>query len=121
MFNLGPDPTPDPGFLHAPDASDASATSGDPESENALQGYFDWQVTTLMLAYDLRDPVDARSPEAGEKRRRSVEEEVRKMTLAVVPDIYLKDPSLDWPPELMMTITRTTLLRAAEVAGLVVD
>ncbi|MEM7625445.1 MAG: hypothetical protein AAF333_07450 [Planctomycetota bacterium] len=89
-----------------------------PESESALQGYYDWQVTTLMLAYDLNDPVDASDPEAGEQRRRSIEEEVRKMTLEVVPDIYKNDPSLNWPPELMMTITRTTLKHAADIAGL---
>lgn len=87
-------------------------------SESALQGYFDWQVTTLMLAYDLNDPVDATDPRAGEHRRRSVEEEVRRITLEVVPDIYQDDPGLDWPPDLMMTITRTTLKHAADIAGL---
>ncbi|MEM9418551.1 MAG: hypothetical protein AAGA25_05770 [Planctomycetota bacterium] len=103
-------------LLHLPDASDP--TGDQAASENALQGYFDWQVTTLMLAYDLNDPVDGSTPDAGEQRRRSIEEEVRQMTLAVVPDIYLNDPSLDWPPDLMMNITRTTLKRAADIAGL---
>lgn len=99
--------------------SESPATpDADTGSESALQGYFDWQVTTLMLAYDLNDPVDARNAEAGEQRRRSIEDEVRTMTLAVVPDIYLNDPSLDWPPDLMMAITRTTLKRAADIAGL---
>lgn len=93
-------------------------TDADSTSESALQGYFDWQVTTLMLAYDLNDPVNPRDADAGEKRRRSIEEEVRAMTLAVVPDIYLNDPSLDWPPDLMMSITRTTLQRAMAIAGL---
>jgi len=87
-------------------------------SESALQGYFDWQVTTLMLAYDLNDPVDPNQPNAGEQRRRSIEEEVRTLTLAVVPDLYKNDPSLDWPPDLMMAITRTTIKRAADIAGL---
>ena len=90
----------------------------DSPSESAMQGYYDWQVTTLMLAYDLNDPIDAADPDAGEQRRRSIEEEVRAMTLSVVPDIYKNDPNLDWPPELMMSITRVTLKRAAEVAGL---
>lgn len=88
------------------------------ESASALQGYFDWQVTTLMLAYDLSDPLDAADAKAGEQRRSSIEDEVRSMTLEVVPDLYKNDPSLDWPPELMMTITRTTLQRAAAVAGI---
>lgn len=103
-------------ILRSPDASEAGGEAGG--SESALQGYFDWQVTTLMLAYDLNDPVDGREENAGEQRRRSIEEEVRKVTLAVVPDIYLNDPSLDWPPDLMMAITRTTLKRAADIAGL---
>lgn len=94
------------------------AESDPHESENALQGYYDWQVTTLMLAYDLNDPVEPGDAEAGEQRRRSIEEEVRKMTLEVVPDVYKNDPSLDWPPELMMAITRTTLKHAADIAGL---
>ena len=94
------------------------AESDQQDNQSALQGYFDWQVTTLMLAYDLNDPVDAADPEAGEQRRRSIEEEVRKITLDVVPDIYKNDPSLDWPPDLMMAITRTTLKHAADIAGL---
>lgn len=94
------------------------ADSSSNESESALQGYYDWQVTTLMLAYDLNDPIDASDPDAGENRRRSIEEEVRKLTLEVVPDIYKNDPKLDWPPELMMAITRTTLKHAADIAGL---
>lgn len=103
-------------ILRSPDASDPGGAEA--ASESALQGYFDWQVTTLMLAYDLNDPVDGRDEHAGEQRRRSIEEEVRKMTLVVVPDLYLNDPSLDWPPDLMMAITRTTLKRAADIAGL---
>lgn len=87
------------------------------DSTDAMQGYYDWQVTTLMLAYDLTDPIaSAAGPDMGERRRRTVEEEVRRITLDLVPDLYKQDPSLDWPPELMMAITRTTLHRAAEIA-----
>ena len=87
-------------------------------SESAMQGYYDWQVTTLMLAYDLQDPIDAQDPDAGEQRRRAIEEHVRRLTLEQVPDIYQSDPSLDWPPSLMMAITRATLQHAAQAAGL---
>jgi hypothetical protein len=83
-----------------------------------MQGYYDWQVTTLMLAYDLNDPIDPTEPGAGENRRRTIEEEVRVLTLALVPELLKNDPELDWPPELMMAITRSTLKRAADVAGL---
>ncbi len=86
---------------------------------NPMQGYFDWQVNTLMLAYDLGSPVRGDDADGAERRRRSVENEVRTLTLAIVPDIYQEDPELAWPPEVMMDITRATLLRAAEVAGVV--
>ncbi|MEM1107213.1 MAG: hypothetical protein AAGH99_00805 [Planctomycetota bacterium] len=103
-------------LLYLPDASDPDGEQAG--SDSMMQGYFDWQVTTLMLAYDLNNPVDATDPKSGEDRRRSIEDEVRSMTLDVVPDLYLNDPSLDWPADLMMTITRTTLQRAANIAGL---
>ena len=83
-----------------------------------MQGYYDWQVTTLMLAHDLKDPVSAGVEGAGEKRRRDVEQEVRNLTLALVPSIYQTNPELDWPADLMMSITRATLQRAAEIAGI---
>ena len=89
------------------------------DAANPMQGYFDWQVNTLMLAYDLGSPVRGDDAEGAERRRRSVEDEVRTLTLAMVPDVYKEDPTLGWPPPVMMDITRATLLRAAEVAGIV--
>ncbi len=88
------------------------------EADNPLQGYFDWQVNTLMLAYDLAEPIERGNEEAHRNRRADVEDEVRRFTLAVIPDVYRNDPSLPWPPSVMMDITRATLLRAAQVAGL---
>ncbi|MEM8783761.1 MAG: hypothetical protein AAGE65_13025 [Planctomycetota bacterium] len=88
------------------------------EADNPLQGYFDWQVNTLMLAYDLAEPITGPDESAHRTRRASVEDEVRRFSLAVVPEVYRNDPSLDWPPDVMMDITRATLLRAAQVAGL---
>ncbi len=89
----------------------------DDQDENPLQGYFDWQVTTLLLAYDLTDPIPGDDPQAGEQRRAKVEQEVREFTLAVVPEMYLNDPNLDWPPEVMMTITRATFDRVNQITG----
>ncbi len=88
------------------------------EADNPLQGYYDWQVTTLMLAYDLAEPIHGGDASLHRRRRADVEEEVRALTLAVVPDVYKNDPSLDWPADVMMDITRATLLRAAQVSGL---
>lgn len=89
------------------------------EADNPLQGYYDWQVNTLMLAYDLHDPLRSGDEEAHRKRRAGVEDEVRRLTLAVVPDVYKNDATLDWPPDVMMDITRATLLRSAQLAGVV--
>ncbi len=90
------------------------------EEDNPLQGYFDWQVTTLMLAHDLSDPIPAGDEDAHHQRRHRVEEEVRTLTLGVLPEQFKHDATLDWPPELMMTITRATLKQATKIAGLTV-
>ncbi|MEQ9453336.1 MAG: hypothetical protein RLN76_01925 [Phycisphaeraceae bacterium] len=96
-------------------------TGSDEGSDNPLQGYFEWQVTTLLLAYDLADPVERGDTEAVERRRRRVEEEVSALSLGVIPERYRNDPELNWPPEVMMTITKATLLRVFEVSGSVLE
>ena len=74
------------------------------DEDNPLQGYFDWQVTTLMLAHDLSDPIPAGDEDAHHQRRHQVEDEVRTLTLGVLPEEFKHDATLAWPPELMMTI-----------------
>ncbi|WP_428389779.1 hypothetical protein [Mucisphaera sp.] len=96
-------------------------TGSDAGSENPLQGYFEWQVTTLLLAYDLSDPVARGDAEAAERRRRRVEEEVSALSLGVIPKQYQQDPELNWPPEVMMSITKATLLRTFEISGAVLE
>ena len=87
-------------------------------SDNPLQGYFEWQVTTLLLAYDLSDPIPRDANELAEKRRRAVEDEVTELSLAQIPQQYKDDPNLDWPAEVMMALTRATFARAnAILAG----
>jgi len=88
------------------------------DDDNPLQGYFDWQVTTLMLAHDLADPLPGGDEDAHHQRRHAVEDEVRVLTLGLLPEQFKHDATLAWPPELMMTITHQTLKRAAEIAGL---
>ncbi|MEM9414270.1 MAG: hypothetical protein AAGA29_02175 [Planctomycetota bacterium] len=87
------------------------------DDDNPLQGYFDWQVTTLMLARDLEDPIAAGDEDAQHQRRHETENLVRELTLGVLPEQYKHDATLAWPPEIMMQITRTTLKQAAKIAN----
>lgn len=82
--------------------------------DNPLQPYFDWQVTTIMLAHDLVDPIEEDQAEA-ERRRADVEREVSQMVLNSVPDVYKNDPELSWPPDMLRNITKLTLERAYEI------
>ncbi|QDU33576.1 hypothetical protein KS4_16270 [Poriferisphaera corsica] len=85
------------------------------QPEDLLQGYFEWQISTLMLAYDVNDPILDDDEATAEKRRTRIEQEVKHITLAVVPEKFQKNQDLDWPPELLRDITKTTLLRAAGI------
>ena len=88
------------------------------DEQSPLQGYFDWQVTTLMLAYDLRNPIERGDAQGAMQRRGHVEREVSDLTLALIPDVYKNDASLEWPPSIMMAITRATLHKASEIVGI---
>lgn len=88
------------------------------DEDNPLQGYFDWQVTTLMLAHDLTDPIPAGQDDAHHQRRHQVEGEVRTLTLGILPEQFKHDATLAWSPELMMSITRETLKTASRIAGI---
>ncbi len=82
---------------------------------NPLQGYFDWQVTTLLLARDLVDPLDPDDEQAAQARYEQAERVVSELTLSVVPDDLQRNPNLDWPPEVMRAITAATLRYATSV------
>lgn len=78
------------------------------ETASALQGYFDWQVTTVMLALDLVEPLPGDDTQAHQDRRQRVEDQVRAFSLAAIPQQFQDDPELDWTPEVMMALTRAT-------------
>ena len=88
------------------------------DSGDYYQNYYQWQMSTLMLAYDLADPIAPEDHARLEERRDAISEELGRMVRELLPPEYLEDPERDFPPELMMRITRATLKRAAEVAGL---
>lgn len=82
--------------------------------DNPLKPYFDWQVTTIMLAHDLVDPIEDDQAVA-ERRRLEIERQVSEMVLAMVPDVYKNDPELQWPPDMLRNITRRTFARVQEI------
>ncbi|MEL7239663.1 MAG: hypothetical protein AAGK78_12450 [Planctomycetota bacterium] len=80
--------------------------------------YYDWQISTLMLAYDAIDPLPRDDNESIAKREEQVQREVRDLAMAVIPPDYQRDESREFPPELVVQMTRATLKRASEIVGL---
>jgi hypothetical protein len=86
---------------------------------SGTHSYYDWQVSTLLLAYDLIEPLARNDVEALGRRQQAVEMELHQMAQAVLPREYLENPQVDFPPELVMAMTRATLSRAAQIVGLI--
>lgn len=80
--------------------------------------YFDWQVSTLMLAYDTVEPLERDDEEAQAKREQAVQRELYQLAHAVLPEDYLKNPNADFPPDIVMLLTRATVARAAQIMGM---
>ena len=80
--------------------------------------YYDWQVSTLLLAYDAVEPL-GRDDEANlARRQRAVEGELHRMAQEVLPEDYRRNPEREFPPQIVITLTRATLRRAATIVGL---
>ncbi len=80
--------------------------------------YFDWQVSTLMLAYDVVEPLDRDDAEGQAKRMQAVEQEVREIAYSVIPEDLQRDQSREFPPSVVMNMTRATLKRASTIVGI---
>ncbi|HZZ45204.1 MAG TPA: hypothetical protein VFE58_19865 [Tepidisphaeraceae bacterium] len=77
--------------------------------------YYDWQVSTLMLAYDVATPLHRDDLKQLQERQQSVELELRDMVHNVLPKSYLENPHSDFPPEVVTLLTKATLARATEI------
>jgi hypothetical protein len=77
--------------------------------------YYDWQLSTLMLAYDVAEPIQRDDLARIEQRQRSVEMELHEMVHGVLPKEYLENPQRDFPPEMVTLLTKATIARAQEI------
>ena len=86
-------------------------------AHEATHSYFDWQVSTLMLAYDVVDPIPRSEDRKIAERQRQVEQEIHDIAQSTIPPAYKDNPSLEFPPAVVMLLTKATLKRAAAVVG----
>jgi hypothetical protein len=85
---------------------------------SATHSYYDWQLSTLLLAYDAVEPLDREDIAGLEARQRRVEQELHDLAHAILPPEYLTNPGRDFPPAVVIAMTRATLARAAAIVGL---
>jgi len=84
-------------------------------SEHGTHSYFDWQVSTLMLAYDVIDPIPRREDKRIAERQQEVQKEIHELANRTIPDAFKANPELEFPPAVVMLLTRATIRRAAEI------
>jgi hypothetical protein len=80
--------------------------------------YLDWQISTLMLAYDVLEPLPRFDVERLTEREKKVNVEVHSLAMATIPASYRENPESEFPPEIVVLLTQATLRRAAEIAGI---
>jgi hypothetical protein len=86
---------------------------------SATHSYYDWQLSTLLLAYDAVEPLDRDDVAGLTARQQRVEVELHDLAHAVLPAEYLANPTADFPPAVVIEMTRATLRRAATIVGLI--
>jgi hypothetical protein len=80
--------------------------------------YLDWQISTLMLAYDAVKPLPRDNVEELTRRQQQVEEEVHQLAMATIPASYRQNPEQEFPGSIVVLLTKATLSRAAEIVGI---
>lgn len=84
---------------------------------DATHSFLDWQISTLMLAYDVADPIDRNDVKRLTERQQAVEREVHALAMATIPASYRENPQAEFPPEVVMLLTRATVRRASAILG----
>lgn len=85
---------------------------------DTTHSYLDWQISTLMLAYDVLEPIPRTDTERLAAREQAVCREIHELAMSTIPRDYQDNPSEEFPPEIVVMLTRATLRRAAEIVGL---
>ncbi|HEY0008114.1 MAG TPA: hypothetical protein VGB55_05280 [Tepidisphaeraceae bacterium] len=80
--------------------------------------YYEWQVSTLMLAYDVIEPISRHDEKRLAERNNAVEQEIHEMAHRVIPQAYRDNPQMEFPPAIIVLLTKATLARAARIIGL---
>jgi len=81
----------------------------------STHSYYDWQISTLMLAYDVVQPLSRDDQQRLGEREQAVREELHAMVHEVLPQEYLENPGSEFPPEMVSQLTRATLRRAMAI------
>jgi hypothetical protein len=85
-------------------------------SEEQGHSYQEWQISTLMLAYDAARPVSRDDTETLNAREAHVRQELHELVMNALPDWYRQNPQQEFPAEVVQALTRATLRRALEIA-----
>jgi hypothetical protein len=105
-----------PGFAIA---SGSTIDVGMSDAKPGQHSYIDWQISTLMLAYDAVEPLHRDDMEGLSRREQNVIQELQRLARAVIPVEYMLNPQSEYPPEVVMLLTRATVARAALIMGMV--
>ncbi|MEM6561204.1 MAG: hypothetical protein AAF656_06365 [Planctomycetota bacterium] len=88
-------------------------------ADETAHSLYDWQVSTLMLAYDVADPLDRDDKEQLAQREETVRAELLAIAKAVVPAEFWEDGGKELTPEVAHGLTKAVIGRAATIAGCV--
>ena len=86
-----------------------------PDHSRGTHSLYDWQLSTLMLAYDASDPLPRADGEAMGRREQAVMQELQQIAMRVVPAEFWKDGTRPLTPQLAHDLTKAVIRRAAEV------
>lgn len=84
---------------------------------SGTHSYYEWQISTLLLAYDVVEPLSRDDVESQAKRQQACEHELYEIAQATLPKSYLENPQEEFPPQIVVELTKATLKRAAEIVG----